>query len=80
MNAMAYCCLSRCTAKIEQMGFKPEKVAELVSRTFNEMVFIHNIIHCDPHAVKLFLYLSSHKSCGLLFLLMLQSQDRADGL
>lgn len=37
------------------MGFKPEKVAELVSRTFNEMIFIHGDVHCDPHAANLFL-------------------------
>ena len=42
-------------ARIEEMGFKPEKVAELVSRTFNEMIFIHGDVHCDPHAANLFL-------------------------
>ena len=41
--------------RIEEMGFKPEKVAELVSRTFNEMIFIHGDVHCDPHAANLFL-------------------------
>ncbi|DBA69933.1 hypothetical protein WJX79_001480 [Trebouxia sp. C0005] len=42
-------------ARIQELGFKPEKVAELVSRTFNEMVFIHGDVHCDPHAANLFL-------------------------
>lgn len=44
-----------CRARIQELGFKPEKVAELVSRTFNEMVFIHGDVHCDPHAANLFL-------------------------
>ena len=44
-----------CRAKLQEYGFKPEKVAELVSRTFNEMVFIHGDVHCDPHAANLFL-------------------------
>ena len=42
---MAYCFCSCCRAKIEQMGFEPEKVAELVSRTFNEMIFIQEEVH-----------------------------------
>ena len=41
--------------KLKEYGFQPEKVAELVSRTFNEMVFIHGDVHCDPHAANLFL-------------------------
>ena len=47
--------MSQCRARIQELGFKPEKVAELVSRTFNEMVFIHGDVHCDPHAANLFL-------------------------
>lgn len=44
-----------CRAKLKEFGFQPEKVAQLVSRTFNEMVFIHGDVHCDPHAANLFL-------------------------
>ena len=47
--------ISHCRARIQELGFKPDKVAELVSRTFNEMVFIHGDVHCDPHAANLFL-------------------------
>ena len=47
--------ITYCRAKLKEYGFKPEKVAELVSRTFNEMVFIHGDVHCDPHAANLFL-------------------------
>ncbi|KAL3145108.1 hypothetical protein ABBQ38_001717 [Trebouxia sp. C0009 RCD-2024] len=56
-------------ARIEQMGFKPEKVAELVSRTFNEMIFIHGDVHCDPHAANLFL--RKNEATGQLQLVLL---------
>lgn len=51
------------------MGFKPEKVAELVSRTFNEMIFIHGDVHCDPHAANLFL--RKNEATGQLQLVLL---------
>ena len=51
------------------MGFKPEKVAELVSRTFNEMIFIHGDVQCDPHAANLFL--RKNEATGQLQLVLL---------
>ena len=62
-------CCDPCRAQIEQLGFKPEKVAELVSRTFNEMIFIHGDVHCDPHAANLFL--RKNEATGQLQLVLL---------
>ncbi len=36
---------------LEQLGIAPHRVAQLVSQTFNEMIFTHGDVHCDPHAV-----------------------------
>lgn len=38
---------------LREMGIAPHAVAQLVSQTFNEMIFTHGDVHCDPHAVRL---------------------------
>lgn len=42
---------------LQEMGIAPQAVAQLVSQTFNEMIFIHGDVHCDPHAVRVALEL-----------------------
>lgn len=36
---------------LREMGIAPHAVAQLVSQAFNEMIFTHGDVHCDPHAV-----------------------------
>ncbi|KAF6264636.1 ABC1 family-domain-containing protein [Scenedesmus sp. NREL 46B-D3] len=38
---------------LSQLGIAPGALAQLVSQTFNEMIFIHGDVHCDPHAANL---------------------------
>lgn len=38
---------------LQRMGLKASDVAKLVSETFNEMIFIHGDVHCDPHAANM---------------------------
>jgi aarF domain-containing kinase len=37
-------------AQIEQMGLDPSEVASIVAEVFNEQIFVHGFVHCDPHA------------------------------
>jgi predicted unusual protein kinase regulating ubiquinone biosynthesis (AarF/ABC1/UbiB family) len=38
---------------LQRLGIAPGALAQLVSQTFNEMIFIHGDVHCDPHAANL---------------------------
>lgn len=38
---------------LQRLGISPSSLAQLVSETFNEMIFIHGDVHCDPHAANL---------------------------
>jgi aarF domain-containing kinase len=38
---------------LQRLGIAPGSLAQLVSQTFNEMIFIHGDVHCDPHAANL---------------------------
>ncbi|WIA33107.1 hypothetical protein OEZ86_006260 [Tetradesmus obliquus] len=38
---------------LARLGIAPGALAQLVSQTFNEMIFIHGDVHCDPHAANL---------------------------
>ncbi|KAK9803104.1 hypothetical protein WJX73_003925 [Symbiochloris irregularis] len=35
-------------------GLQPQEVANIVSRTFNDMIFQFGDVHCDPHAANVF--------------------------
>jgi aarF domain-containing kinase len=35
--------------KVAEMGIDPKDLAETLSRAFNEMIFVHGFVHCDPH-------------------------------
>lgn len=37
-------------ARIEAMGLSPTDVARSVAEVFNEQIFQHGFVHCDPHA------------------------------
>jgi aarF domain-containing kinase len=37
-------------AAIERAHLNPREVAQLLTRVFNEMVFVRGMVHCDPHA------------------------------
>ena len=37
------------TAKLKAQGINLREVAEILARTFSEMVFVHGFVHCDPH-------------------------------
>lgn len=39
---------------IKKMGVKLEDVAFTLSRAFNEMIFVHGFVHCDPHPGNIF--------------------------
>lgn len=46
--------LSCCAAPaVQRLGVSPHSLAQLVSETFNEMIFIHGDVHCDPHAANM---------------------------
>mmetsp|Transcript_20714 Transcript_20714/g.53084 ORF Transcript_20714/g.53084 Transcript_20714/m.53084 type:complete len:534 (+) Transcript_20714:223-1824(+) len=49
MDFMEGCSVTDILA-IEAMGLKLSEVAQMVSQTFAEMIFIHGDVHCDPHA------------------------------
>jgi hypothetical protein len=38
---------------VQRLGVSPRSLAQLVSETFNEMIFIHGDVHCDPHAANM---------------------------
>lgn len=38
---------------LQRLGVSPGSLAQLVSQTFNEMIFIHGDVHCDPHAANM---------------------------
>lgn len=38
---------------LQRLGVSPRSLAQLVSETFNEMIFIHGDVHCDPHAANM---------------------------
>jgi predicted unusual protein kinase regulating ubiquinone biosynthesis (AarF/ABC1/UbiB family) len=40
-------------AAVRRLGFKPSSLARLISETFNEMIFTHGHVHCDPHAANM---------------------------
>lgn len=40
--------------EIKKMGVKLEDVAYTLSRAFNEMIFVHGFVHCDPHPGNIF--------------------------
>lgn len=31
-------------------GLDPKKVGPLLCEAFSEMIFVHGVVHCDPHA------------------------------
>lgn len=40
--------------EIKKMGLELKDVAYTLSRAFNEMIFVHGFIHCDPHPGNIF--------------------------
>ena len=42
------------TEEIKKMGLQLTDVAHTLSRAFNEMIFVHGFIHCDPHPGNIF--------------------------
>lgn len=42
------------TESIKEMGLDLKDVAYTLSRAFNEMIFVHGFIHCDPHPGNIF--------------------------
>lgn len=42
-----------CVCLVQRLGVSPHSLAQLVSETFNEMIFIHGDVHCDPHAANM---------------------------
>ena len=38
---------------LRRLGVAPAAVAARLSRTFNEMIFRHGYVHCDPHAANM---------------------------
>eukprot|EP00891_Asterochloris_glomerata_P006292 jgi/Astpho2/6292/e_gw1.00089.9.1_t len=53
--------------RLQEAGLRPQAIAQLVSQTFNEMIFLHGYVHCDPHAANLFVRV--HKGRPQLILL-----------
>ena len=53
--------------RLQEAGLRPRAIAQLVSQTFNEMIFMHGYVHCDPHAANLFVRV--HKGRPQLILL-----------
>lgn len=55
-------------------GLDPAQVSRLIAQTFNEMIFTHGDVHCDPHPANLLvrkdargrpqLVLLDHGACG----------------
>lgn len=40
-------------AALKKLGVSPRAVSLLVAETFNEMIFTHGYVHCDPHAANM---------------------------
>ncbi|KAG2440507.1 hypothetical protein HYH02_010385 [Chlamydomonas schloesseri] len=40
-------------AALRRLGASPREVSLLVAETFNEMIFTHGYVHCDPHAANM---------------------------
>jgi aarF domain-containing kinase len=40
-------------AALDRLGVSRPALAALVAEAFNEMVFIHGDVHCDPHAANM---------------------------
>ncbi|KAG2446176.1 hypothetical protein HXX76_000769 [Chlamydomonas incerta] len=40
-------------AALKRLGVSPREVSLLVAETFNEMIFTHGYVHCDPHAANM---------------------------
>lgn len=38
---------------LNSLGVQTGALSRLVSETFNEMIFIHGDVHCDPHAANM---------------------------
>eukprot|EP01117_Protostelium_nocturnum_P009073 TRINITY_DN324_c2_g1_i1.p1 TRINITY_DN324_c2_g1~~TRINITY_DN324_c2_g1_i1.p1 ORF type:complete len:886 (-),score=183.06 TRINITY_DN324_c2_g1_i1:1581-4238(-) len=41
-------------SKIRQMGISTDKVARLLTEIFNDQIFKHGFVHCDPHPGNVF--------------------------
>ncbi|GIL43460.1 hypothetical protein Vafri_933 [Volvox africanus] len=41
------------TAALSRLGLSRREVMLLVAETFNEMIFAHGYVHCDPHAANM---------------------------
>lgn len=41
------------TAALAALGLSRRSVMLLVAETFNEMIFAHGYVHCDPHAANM---------------------------
>lgn len=50
---------------LQRLGVSPRSLAQLVSETFNEMIFIHGDVHCDPHAANMVGMRSSRQVFGM---------------
>ena len=40
--------------KLHEEGLDLEKLAKVISETFNHMIFVEGFVHCDPHPGNLF--------------------------
>lgn len=38
---------------LSSLGISPHSLSQLVAETFNEMIFIHGDVHCDPHSANM---------------------------
>ena len=45
---------------MREQGISPSEVAQIVSKTFNDMIFIHGHVHCDPHSANLLVRKDKH--------------------
>ena len=45
---------------MREQGISPSEVAQIVSKTFNDMIFIHGHVHCDPHSANLLVCKDKH--------------------
>ena len=60
-------------------GISPSEVAQIVSATFNDMIFIHGHVHCDPHAANLLVHKGKNGKVSLLSLSLSLSWDHVRG-
>lgn len=35
---------------IQELGFNPKSIAYHLNKIFNDQIFVHKFVHCDPHA------------------------------